>query len=351
MRISRRVIGEGKPCFIIAEAGVNHNGDLEKAKALITAAKQAGADAIKFQAFKTENLVIQSAEKVQYQIENTGDNETQYSMLKKLELSEADFRELSIYASCSNLIFLSSVFDAESVDMLERLNIPAYKVGSGELTNHPLLVYIAKKKKPMIISTGMSTLDEIDEAYELVKNHGCPEIALIHCVSNYPSPVSDANLKVMQTLQKRFQIPVGYSDHTTSLILPSTAVAIGATIVEKHLTLDHKLPGPDHKASLDPDEFKRMVDNIREVESALGDGEKRLLKAEIPIQRAARKSVVAKVDILKGTLITFEMLDIKRPGTGIQPKQLKEVAGRRARRNIPKNTLLKWTYLEHIDQL
>lgn len=346
MKIAGHTIGNGKPCFIIAEAGVNHNGDIQKAKALIIEAKKAGADAIKFQAFKTENLVTQSAEKAQYQIENTGEDETQYSMLKKLELGEADFKELSAYARHSKIIFLSSAFDAESVDMLEKLHTPAYKVGSGELTNHPLLAYIAEKKTPMIISTGMSTLVEIAEAFELVKSHGCPDVALLHCVSNYPSQPSDANLRVIQTLHERFQVPVGYSDHTTSLTLPSAAVALGATIIEKHLTLDHALPGPDHKASLDPNEFKTMVDNIREVESALGDGVKRVLKSEVPIQKAARKSIVAKVDIPKGTLITHEMLDLKRPGTGIPPKQLDKVAGKRAKRHIPKDALLKWTHLE-----
>ena len=341
IRIEDKLIGEEEPCFIIAEAGVNHNGSVELAKKLIDAAKDAGADAVKFQTFKTENVVVKDAQKAEYQKETTGEG-SQYEMIKKLELAEEDFRELADYAKEKDIMFLSSPFDKESVDLLHELDVPAFKVGSGEITNLPLLRYIAKKGKPIILSTGMSTLGEIEEALDVIRSEGVEDIILLHCVSNYPARIEDVNLRAMGTLKQAFKLPVGFSDHTLGITAPIAAVALGACVIEKHFTLDRNLPGPDHKASLEPDELKEMVKDIREVEKALGNGIKKPTKEEEEVKKVARKSIVAKVDISKGAIITEEMLDVKRPGTGIEPKYLKFIIGRKTKEDIKKDDVIRF---------
>lgn len=339
-------MGESEPCFIIAEAGVNHNGDVNLAKKLIDVAKEAGADAVKFQTFKTEEVVTKNAEKAQYQKEATGAEESQFEMIKNLELTEKDFEELFAYARERDILFLSSPFDKGSVDLLDELGVPAFKIASGEITNFPLLKYIARKKKTIILSTGMSTLGEIEEALEVIRKEGAEEIVLLHCVSCYPAKVEDMNLKAMETLKHAFKLPVGLSDHTVGITTPIVAVALGACVIEKHFTLDKNLPGPDHKASLAPDELKQMVKAIRDVGKALGDGIKKPTKDEEENKKAARRSIVAKVDIPEGAIITKEMLNVKRPGTGIEPKHIEEVSGARAKVDIKRDDRITWSKIE-----
>ena len=341
IRIEDKLIGEEEPCFIIAEAGVNHNGSVELAKKLIDAAKDAGADAVKFQTFKAESVVVKDAQKAEYQKETTGEG-SQYEMIKKLELAEEDFRELADYAEKKDIMFLSSPFDKESVDLLYELDVPAFKVGSGEITNFSLLRYIAKKGMPIILSTGMSILGEVEEALDVIRSEGVEDIILLHCVSNYPARIEDVNLRAMGTLKQAFKLPVGFSDHTLGITAPIAAVALGACVIEKHFTLDRNLPGPDHKASLEPDELKEMVKAIREVEKALGNGIKKPTKEEEEVKKVARKSIVAKVDISKDEIITEDMLDVKRPGTGIEPKYLKFIIGRKAKEDIKKDDVIRF---------
>jgi len=342
MKITNKHVGEEEHCFIIAEAGVNHNGSVELAEKLIDAAKDAGADAVKFQTFKTENVLTQNAEKAEYQKETTGVKESQYDMIKKLELTEYDFKELADYAKEKDIMFLSSPFDKESVDLLDEMNLPIFKIASGEITDFPLLKHIAKKGKPIILSTGMATLGEVEEALNVIRSEGIEDIVLLHCVSNYPAKMEDVNLKVMETLKQAFKNSVGFSDHTLDNTASIAAVALGACMIEKHFTLDMNLPGPDHKASLEPDELKEMVKAIRDVEKALGDGIKKPTKEEEEIKKVARRSVVAKGDIPKGTVITEDMLDVKRPGTGIEPRYLEMIIGKGAKIDIKKDDLITW---------
>jgi N-acetylneuraminate synthase/N,N'-diacetyllegionaminate synthase len=340
IEVAGRKIGPGYPCFIIAEAGVNHNGKLDMAKELVVAAVQAGADAVKFQSFKAENVVTRKAPKAKYQEQTTGSAESQYEMIKKLELSSGSFAELAHHAQKKGIIFLSTPFDKESVDLLDGLGVPVFKIASGEITNFPLIRYVAKKGKPVILSTGMSTLAEIDEALHVIQGEGIKDIILLHCVTAYPAKVEDVNLRAMETLRREFKLPVGLSDHTLGTTVPVAAVALGACVIEKHFTLDRSLPGPDHQASLEPDELKQMIKAIREVEKAMGDGSKMPTKEEKQIQKVARRSIVAGVNIPKGTIITEAMLDIKRPGTGIEPKNIHMVIDRKARRFIEQDRVV-----------
>lgn len=305
-------------CFIIAEAGVNHNGSLELATKLIDEAKEAGADAIKFQTFKTESLVTKDAPKAEYQMNNTGDG-TQFEMLKKLELSLEDHIKLKEYAQHKGIMFVSTPFDFESVDLLEKLGVLIYKVSSGDLTNIPLLRYIAKFNKPIILSTGMANLGEVELAVNAIKEEGNDNIILLHCTSNYPTDYEDVNLKAMITLKDAFKLPVGYSDHTTGIEVPIAAVAMGARVIEKHFTLDRNMEGPDHKASLDPIEFRNMVRSIRNIEKALGDGIKRCSRNEENTKFFARRCIVAKRKLNVGEKVTYENIDFKRPEKGISP--------------------------------
>jgi N,N'-diacetyllegionaminate synthase len=267
-------------------------------------------------------------------------------MIKKLELEERDFKELFDYAHRKGLVFLSSPFDKRSVDLLDELGVPAFKVGSGEITNFPLLKYIAQKKKPIILSTGMSTLGETEEAVEIIMREGVKEIILLHCISSYPAKVEDMNLKAMETLRDAFKLPVGLSDHSLGITIPIAAVALGACVIEKHFTLDKSLPGPDHQASLEPEELKQMIKAIREVEKATGNGNKMPTDEEKQIQKVARRSLVARVTIPKGAIITEAMLDIKRPGTGVEPKYMNKVIGAVARCRIRQDEPLTMNKLE-----
>lgn len=346
VKIANRLIGEGEPCFIVAEAGVNHNGDINLAKKLIDVAKEAGADAVKFQTFKAEEVVSKYAQKAEYQKETTDAMESQFEMIKKLELSQSDFAELFDRAQKKGIIFLSSPFDKRSVDLLDELGIPAFKVASGEITNFPLLKHIARKGKPIILSTGMSTLGEIEEALKDIREGGAEEILLLHCVSSYPAKAEDMNLRAVVSLRDNFRLPVGLSDHTIGITVAIAAVALGAVALEKHFTLDKNLPGPDHKASLMPEELNQMIMVVRQVEKAMGNGIKSPTEEEEKIKRVVRRSIVARVEISKGTLITEEMLDIKRPGTGVEPKYMNKVIGAVARCRIEQDEPLTMNKLE-----
>ena len=341
IKIGNKLIDEGKPCFIIAEAGVNHNGSLKLAKKLINVAKATGVDAVKFQTFKTEGVMTENVPMAKYQKKNIGKTETQFQMVKRLELPFEDFIILKKYCDKKGIIFLSTPHSEDAIDFLEPL-VPAYKIGSGDLTNLPFLEKIAKKRKPIILSTGMATLGEVEEAVNTIKKEGNNKIILLHCTTNYPCPLEEVNLRAMETLKKEFDLPVGYSDHTLGITVPIMAVTLGATVLEKHFTLDKNLPGPDHKASLEPKEFKEMIRAIRDVEKALGSSIKKPTKSEEKIKKVARKSIVAKVDIPKRAKITKDMLVIKRPGTGIEPKFLDKVIGKRTKKEIKKDELITW---------
>lgn len=335
-------IGESFPVFVIAEAGVNHNGDLDTALRLVDAAAEAGANAVKFQTFSTDRLVTRQAPKAAYQRQTTDGRESQYQMLKRLELSFSDHERLLAHAWSCDIMFLSTPFDCASADLLFELDVPAIKIGSGELTNLPLLEYVARQAKPIILSTGMAYLGEVEEAVHCVQSRSDAPLILLHCVSNYPAEESDVNLRAMLTMRQAFGLPVGYSDHTVGISISIAAAALGACVVEKHFTLDRSLPGPDHAASLEPDEIRAMVQAIRNVERALGDGIKRPSVSELDTARVARKSIVSQVDIPAGTTIDAGMLAIKRPGTGIPPRELKRVIGRTAQVAIPADTVINW---------
>lgn len=323
--------------FIIAEIGVNHNGDVELAKSMIKSAADCGVDAVKFQTFKSENLVSKDAKKADYQEKNTS-QESQLEMLKKLELSKNDFRELKAYAEKCNVLFLSSPFDMESVDLLESIGVSAYKLGSGELNNFELIDYVQKTNKPLILSTGMASLDEIKEVYNFIEDKN--NLTILHCITGYPTTYSEANLNFIKTLKDNFNVNVGFSDHSPGVELPIAAVALGATVIEKHFTTDKSLPGPDQKASLNPYEFKVMVESIRHVEVALGDGIRKFSENELEIKEVARKSIIAKKDIKKGETLTRDKLVFKRPGTGIEPKYIDKVIFRVAKKDIPADSLV-----------
>ncbi|MFA6414395.1 MAG: N-acetylneuraminate synthase [Candidatus Paceibacterota bacterium] len=338
-------LGEGAPVFVIAEAGVNHNGDSALAKKLIDAAAAAGADAIKFQTFTPEELVSEAAPQAAYQTANTGKEESQISMLRDLVLPYGDHQALKSYAEGKGLVFLSTPFSIPDADFLETLGMAAYKIPSGELTNIPFLAHIARKGKPIILSTGMATLEEVREALDTLAGNGATEIALFHCTTEYPTPPADINLRAMQKLAQEFGLPTGLSDHSEGISVPVAAVALGAQLIEKHFTLDRTLPGPDHKASLEPDELKKMIGDIRIIERALGSSEKKPVAGELETARVVRKSVVARRDILIGTRITAEDIYIVRPGTGIPPKHFDEILGKTARETISQATPLEWNML------
>lgn len=327
--------------FIIAEAGVNHNGDINIAKKLIDAACKAGVDAVKFQTFKAENIVTQNAPKAEYQKETTGQG-SQFEMLRKLELSFKDHILLKEYCDRKKTVFLSTSFDFESVDLLEKVGVKYYKISSGDLTNIPLLKYIAKLQKPIILSTGMANLGEVEIAVKVIRKYMNKSLYLLHCTSNYPTSYKDVNLNAMITLKNAFKLPVGYSDHTVGVEVPIAAVAMGAKIIEKHFTLDRHMDGPDHKASLEPDELKSMVDSIRNIESAFGDGIKRCNKSEEKSKFVSRKSIVAKKLIEKGEIILLDMIDVKRPEGGISPRYIESVVGSKALNDIQKDSFIKW---------
>lgn len=332
--------------FIIAEAGVNHNGDPALARQLVDAAVAAGADAVKFQTFKAEEVATPQAGRAPYQVENMPTHrENQLEMIRRLELDYLAFRELSEYCGQQGIMFLSSAFDLESVDFLGELGVPYFKIPSGEINNYPYLRRVGATGRSVILSTGMATLGEVEQALEILKGSGATDITLLHCTTNYPTPPEEVNLRAMLTMKQAFGLPVGYSDHTMGVAIPIAAAALGAEVIEKHLTLDRGLPGPDHRASLEPGEFKEMVAAIRQVEKSLGDGIKRPAPGELAIMPAARRSLVAARDIAAGEIITASCLVAKRPGTGIPPSYWDLVVGRRARQAIPAGCILDWAMI------
>lgn len=317
--------------YIIAEAGVNHNGRLDLALRLCDAAKEAGVDAVKFQTWKTEKIVTKTAAKAEYQEENTGAEQSQYEMLKALELSYAEFDTINDYCKKIGIQFLSTPDEEESLAFLmNKLHLPLVKIGSGEVTNIPYLRTIASYQKPVILSTGMSTLSQVAIAYETLLKAGAPKVSLLHCTTNYPCPYDEVNLRAMQTLKDAFKCQVGYSDHTMGTEIPVAAVAMGAEIIEKHFTLDRNMEGPDHKASLEPQELKLMVQQIRHIEQSLGDGIKRPNKGEAENAKVVQKSILAKMPIKKGELLTSDNLVAKRAGTGISSVYWDIVVGTKA---------------------
>lgn len=331
--------------FIIAEAGVNHNGSIDLALQLIDSARASGADAVKFQTFRADQLATRSAHKAAYQERTTTATESQFEMLQRLELDVDDHRRLIDYCRKVGIQFLSSPFDAQSADLLAEMDLPLYKIPSGEITNLPFLDHIARKGRPIILSTGMSTLGEIEEAVTVLRTAGNNRLTLLHCVTEYPAPYAEVNLRAMHTLRVAFGLPVGYSDHTPGYEISIAAVALGAEVIEKHFTVDRSLPGPDHAASLEPDELEQMVTAIRHVEVALGDGIKRPAQCELPNISVARKSVVASRSLIAGQRLTAEDLDIKRPGNGIAPRLKPMLIGRTLSAGLEKDEVLRWDHL------
>jgi N,N'-diacetyllegionaminate synthase len=334
--------------IIIAEAGVNHNGDLELAKRLVDCAAEAGADFVKFQTFKTEKLVTRTTPKAKYQEESNKSN-TQFEMLQKLELNDAAFIELKQYCDKTGISFLSTGFDEGSIDFLEKIGVPFFKIPSGEITNKPYLEHIARKKKPVLMSTGMSYIDEISAALDILYANGLnkEQITLLHCNSGYPTPMADVNLGAITTLRNRFKTGVGLSDHTMGIEVPVAAVALGACVIEKHFTLDSSLPGPDQKASLEPGKLKEMVLAIRNIELALmGNGIKEPSPSELPNILPARKSIHLAIPISSGEVFSRKHLVMKRPGDGISPMLINEIVGKKCLKDLPADTKLEWDQLE-----
>ncbi|MCW8129549.1 MAG: N-acetylneuraminate synthase [Planctomycetota bacterium] len=340
-----RTIGPGHPCFVIAEAGVNHGGNLHTAKLLVHAAARSGADAIKFQTFRASNLVTRNARKADYQVRNTGGEESQYEMLAKLEFAPDDFRQLKAEAERHGLVFLSTPFDAESVELLANLNVDGFKLGSGEITNLPMLEQIARHGRPLLLSTGMSTLDEVERAAAHFRACGGSALAVLHCVSCYPAPIGDTNLRAMDSLRAAVGGPAGMSDHSLGWEVALAAVARGACVLEKHLTLDRAMPGPDHAASLEPHEFAQMMKQIRHVEAALGSGVKVPAPCERDTREVARKSLVAARDLPAGKRIEAADFAAKRPGTGLEPVLLEKLVGRALALPLHADEPVTWGHL------
>jgi N,N'-diacetyllegionaminate synthase len=344
--IGNKVIGDGNSAFIIAEAGVNHNGDINIAKKMVDKAVFSGVDAIKFQTFKTGNLVTEYADMAEYQKYTLGKVDSQFNMLKKLELSYENFIEIQKYCNHKKIMFLSTPFDFESADFLWSIGMEAFKISSGDLTNIPFLKHIAKFDKPIILSSGMATLSEIEEAINAINFFENKEVAILHCTSNYPAKLENVNLNAINTIKNAFKIVSGYSDHTEGIIISIAAVALGANIIEKHFTLDKCMDGPDHKASLSPIELKDMVTAIRNVEMALGNGIKKPTSSEVDTMMAARKSIVASRYIKAGECIKIIDLNYKRPGTGLSPKFYNYIVGKKTNRDIKMDELISLNMME-----
>lgn len=331
--------------LIIAEAGVNHNGSLEIAKKLVDKAVEAGVDIIKFQTFKAEKLVSKSAKQAEYQKKNIGNyaDDSQYNMLKKLELSEQDHQELMDYCKKKGVRFWSTAFDSDSIDFLRTLNLGLWKIPSGEITNYPYIKKIAQYHEPVILSTGMCEMSDISAAMNLLQKYRVQknQITILQCNTEYPTPYEDVNLLAMQQIKKEFDVAVGYSDHTKGIEVPIAAVALGASVIEKHFTLDRNMEGPDHKASLEPDELKAMVSAIRHIEKAIGSGNKTVSESERKNIAIARKSIVAACPIKKGDVLSEDNLTVKRPGTGISPMQWEELVGTKAIKDFSEDDLIE----------
>ena len=328
--------------LIIAEAGVNHNGSLSLAKRLADVAKEAGADIVKYQVFKSEKLVSETASKAEYQKKETRSNESQLDMLRKLELTFPEFKELKEYCDSVGIDFLATSFDEESTAFLgEELRIPLFKIPSGEMDNYPYLVQVAQYGRPVVVSTGMAQLEEVVESIRVLRKHGASDITVLHCNTQYPTPFEDVNLRAMPELGAKLNVRFGYSDHTPGIEVPVAAVAMGATVIEKHFTLNKSLEGPDHKASLDPDELKAMVSAIRHVEIALGSKEKTASPSETANKSAARKSIVASRAIKSGETFTWDNLTTMRPGDGLSPMLWPQVLGTKARRDFAEHEMIE----------
>ena len=340
VRIGNYTVSPGHPCFIIAEGGVNHNGDVGLAERMIVAAAQAGVDAVKFQTFRAEKLVSTDAPKASYQLRSTDVDESQYEMIKKLELDPEAHCQLIACCRKQGILFLSSPFDEESADFLDEIGVPAFKIPSGEITNLPYLKHISRKGKPMIVSTGMATLSEVEAAVGVIREEDDPGVILLQCVSNYPAQPADVNLRAMATMSQAFGVPVGYSDHVLGNEVAFAAVALGACVIEKHFTLDRSMPGPDQETSVEPSELMALVQGIRAVELALGDGQKRPAMSERNSAEVARKSLVVTEDIPAGTVLTEDLIAVKRPGTGLPPSMLAFVIGRRVCRDMKRDSLV-----------
>ena len=341
VKINNRLIGSSQPCFIIAEAGVNHNGDMHIAHRLIDAAVKAGADAIKFQSFIAEELVTNDTPKANYQVKTTGGHDSQFEMLKALELSSDEQGVLKSYCEDRNIIYLCTPYENKSLDMLDHMDVAAFKVASTDTTNVPFLRDIAKKGRPVFLSTGMSTLGEVEQAIDTLLTEGLDNnIIVLHCTSEYPAPINEINLRAILSMQDTFGCPVGFSDHTPDTIVSSWAVALGACVIEKHFTLDRNMIGPDHEASIEPDELSILIKNIRDLEIAMGDGVKKVMPSELKNKPLMQKSLVAKCNISAGEIITSDGLICKRPGFGLNPSWFDRIIGKRSAKNISKDEVL-----------
>ncbi len=337
--IGSKIIGSGAQVFVIAEIGINHDGSAIQAEKLIDAAADSGADAVKLQSYRADRLLIPSRDRYAQQADGA---ESAYQMLRRCELSWEDQAKLKKHADQRNILFLSTPFDEESADFLDSIDVPAFKIASGDITHVPLLRHVAAKGKPVLLSTGMSYLSEVADAIYALRTAGANEIVLMHCVSSYPAQPLQMNLRALQTMQSYFELPVGLSDHSEGILLPLIAVPLGAVVIEKHFTLDKNASGPDHKASMNPADLKSLVTNLRNVESSLGDGRKRPSDLEEESRLFGRRSIVAAVDIRGEEKIADWMLTFKRPGSGLEPRYLEKVIGMTARRNIGKDTILQW---------
>ena len=337
--IAQKVVGPGSNVFVIAEIGINHNGNVNQALKMIDEAAESGADAVKFQSFRVDKLLIPSQNRYAQQM---GSMESAYQMLRRCELSWEDQEKLKKHAEEKKVLFLSTPFDEETVDFLDSLGVPAFKIASSDITHVPLLRHVAKKGKPIFMSTGMSFLSEVGDALQVLRSSGAKEVLLMHCVSAYPTPPQNMNLRSLETLQSHFELPVGLSDHSEGILLPLIAVALGAVVIEKHFTLDKNAPGADHKCSMDPEDLKQLVKALRDVEASLGDGRKRPSDIEEEGRLLGRRSIVAAVDIRAHEKIAPWMLTCKRPGSGLEPRYKEQIVGMAARRNISKNTILQW---------
>jgi N,N'-diacetyllegionaminate synthase len=343
--IGDRKVGPGLPTFLIAEAGVNHNGDVERALEMVRVAARAGADAVKFQTFRASDLVSREARKADYQARNVGAEGGQLEMLRLLELGEPAFVRIKAECEGEGVLFLSTPFDAGSAEFLARLGVAAFKIGSGDVTNLPLLRQLAAVGRPLIVSTGMSTLEEVAEAVRAIRERGNPPLLVLHCLSTYPAPCAEYNLRAMRSMERELGVPTGLSDHTLGWEVTLGAVALGAPVIEKHFTLDRSLPGPDHAASLEPRELAEMIGQVRRLESALGDGVKRPMPSELSTREVARKSVVVVRDLAAGSVLRAEDLAIKRPGTGLPPKAIDVVPGRVLRVALRADSVLRAEHL------
>ena len=348
IKIENKYIGNDEPIFFIAEAGVNHNGSTDYGFKLIDIAVSAGADAVKFQTFKAENLNTINAPKSQYHIDTTGNDKEQswYDLLKSQEISLEMHKELIRYCKEKDIIFLSTPYDEESADLLESLNISAFKIASTDTNNLPFLKYVAKKKKPMIISSAMCNYEEVVEALETIKSEGVDEVVVCQCTGNYPSRIEDSNLRVIQKYKRELDCLVGFSDHTLDFINPVLSVGMGISLYEKHFTIDKEMEGPDHRMSLNPEELKRTISILRKAELSMGNENKTVLDDELENRQKLRKSVVAARSIKKNEIISIDMLAIKRPGVGILPKEIYKLVGSKAKTNIEQDSLISYEILD-----